>query len=85
MGFAPKAPGVDLAGRIKDIAVIAPDGHAGAAAVAAWLDAQGVAHVRVRSVDGSPLVVRAGQATFSGMPEVILHDLQDLLWRDLQS
>ncbi len=74
-----------MARRIEDVAVIAPLSDARAAEVADWLDAQGVAHVRVQSVDGSPLVLRVGQDTISGEVEEITRQLQDLLWRDLQS
>ncbi|OYU19787.1 MAG: hypothetical protein CFE34_03580 [Rhodobacteraceae bacterium PARR1] len=74
-----------MARSIGDVAVIAPHGDTRAAEVADWLDAQGVAHVRVQSVEGSALVLRVGQDTVSGEVEEITRQLQDLLWRNLQS
>lgn len=84
-GFAPKALEADVARRMGDVAVIAPHSDARADEVVHWLDAQGVAHCRVHSVDGSPLVLLVGQDTISGGVEEITRHLQDLLWRDLQS
>ena len=57
----------------------------GADEVADWLDAQGVAYQTVTAVDGSPLVLRVGQAIITGTVETITRCLQDMLWRDLQS
>lgn len=71
--------------RHEDVSLIAPRDDLEAAEVAAWLDTQGVAYQTVTSVDGSPLVLRVGQATVTGTVDDITRRLQDLLWRDLQS
>lgn len=71
--------------RHEDVSLIAPRDDPEAAEVAAWLDTQGVAYQTVTSVDGSPLVLRVGQATVTGTVDDITRRLQDLLWRDLQS
>jgi hypothetical protein len=71
--------------RHEDVSLIAPRDDPDAAQVAAWLDAQGVAYQTVTAVDGSPLVLRVGQATVMGTVETITRCLQDMLWRDLQS
>ena len=71
--------------RHEDVSLIAPRDDVEAAEVAAWLDTQGVAYQTVTSVDGSPLVLRVGQATVTGTVDDITRRLQDLLWRDLQS
>lgn len=71
--------------RHEDVSLIAPRDDPEAAEVAAWLDTQDVAYQTVTSVDGSPLVLRVGQATVTGTVDDITRRLQDLLWRDLQS
>lgn len=68
-----------------DIALIAPEGDLRAAGVADWLHRRGVAHLRVRSIPGSSLVLRVGDHTLWGALDEITCRLRDLLTRDLQA
>lgn len=74
-----------MAERPAEVHVIAPDAQTEARHVTDWLDAQGVAHIRVTSVPGSPLVLRVDGLTLSGTTDEILQRVQDLMWRDLQT
>jgi hypothetical protein len=74
-----------MAERPAEVHLIAPDSLPEAGEVGDWLDSQGVAHIRVTSVPGTPLVVRVDGLTLSGPAGDILRRLQDILWRDLQT